>query len=182
MTRAEFDAISPRPEYPIDAYCEPLIDCNPHNLYEEPPESLTRGQRLFLALGSFDSQVCNGGITQFFWNRPGGIPEVEQALQELNEVELRTLYVRAVNTLVGKEVDWAHLRAAAYRDASNPDWDPFQQGYELLNLDWFDTAYYDRWGYDANGKWVMLGEGLKLPFLRRLAAWVKAHPAEFITG
>jgi len=39
-----------------------------------------------------------------------------------------------------------------------------------------------RRGYNDRREWVKLEEGLQEPFLRRLAAWVKAHPEEFITG
>jgi hypothetical protein len=182
MARAEFDAVTPRPEYPIDAHWERLIDDNPHDLYERPPEVLTRGQRLFIALGSFDSQVCNGGITQFFWNRPASIGEVEEGLRELGEVELLALYTRAVEAVLGKRADWTKLREAAYRNPTAPDWEPFRQSYDLLDLNWFDDAYFDKHGYNERQEWVVLGEGLQSPFLRRLAAWVKAHPEEFITG
>jgi hypothetical protein len=182
MTRVEFDAISPRAEYPIDAYWEPLIDCNPHNLYELPPESLTRGQRLFMSLGVFDSQVCNGGITQFFWNRPESVADVEEALRELGEADLLAHYSRAVETVIGKQADWVKLREAAYSDSKTPDWEPFRQSYELLDLDWFEKAYFDRRRFDEQERPVILQEGLQSPFIRRLAAWVKAHPEEFITG
>src|SRR5262249_19857990 len=142
---------------------------------------LTPGQRLFQVLARFDGQVCNGGITQFFWNYPEHIAHVGDALQVLGEVELFEAYSKAVASLVGKERDWVQLRKEAFRTPARPDWEPFQKSYELLDLSWFDGAYYDRWGYDAAGQWVKLGEGFKVPFLRRLAAYVKAHPEEFIT-
>jgi hypothetical protein len=181
MTRNEFDAIPDYPDYPLDGVWEAVIDGNNHNLYELPWAHLTRGQRLLLALGSFDSQVCNGGITQFFWNRPQQIGDIEEALRELNETELHSLFTRAVETVIGKQADWAKLRKEAYRTPDAPDWEPFRQSYDLLDLGWFEKAYFDRRDYNERKEWIVVAEGLQSPFLRRLAAWVKVHPEEFIT-
>ena len=182
MTRVEFDAIPVDPSYPVDELWSSLLGRNPRLSPWPPIEQFTSGCRWFLVLYVFDSQVCNGGITQFFWNYPQLVSSVEEALTKLGEAELHALFTRAVETVLGKRADWTKLREEAYRNPTAPDWEPFRQSYDLLDLNWFDKAYYDRSGFDEQQKWVVLAEGLQLPFLRRLAAWVKAHPDEFITG
>lgn len=182
LTRAEFDAIPVDPEYPIDELWVRLLDGNPQMASWPPIEQLTRGGRWFRALAVFDGQVCNGDITQFFWNYPEVIPHVEDALAGLGETELQGLFARAIESALDQRVDWKKLREEAYRDPKAPDWEPFRRSYELLDLGWFEKAYFTRRGHDDQQGWVKLEEGLQEPFLRRLAAWVKAHPEEFITG
>jgi hypothetical protein len=128
-------------------------------------ECLTPGQRLLTSLGALDGEVKNGGISQFFWNCSDLAFEVSDALQKLGETELLELYERALQGLIGKKDDWIELRKQAFKDPSNPNWEPFQKSYKLLDLGWFDDAYFDKYGPSV---------------LRRLADYVKAHKEEFI--
>src|SRR5579871_980737 len=100
MSVAEFNAIPVDPEYPIDRYYETLIDANErtsHAGYGQPDQlkDLTAGQRMLIQLGIFDSQVKNGGITQFFWNCVGSIFDVGDWIQQLRLSELQANYDRA---------------------------------------------------------------------------------------
>src|SRR4051812_28747348 len=87
MSLEQFLAIPADDDDPIDEYYATLIDSNskfaearqayPRG-YEDPAliPQLTKGQQLLILLGVFDGQVCNGGITQFFWNYPEYLFEV----------------------------------------------------------------------------------------------------------
>ena len=185
MSAAEFDAIPANAEYPIDGYYEALIDRNERIGYEvhEQPErfkELTAGQRMLIQLGTFDSQVKNGGITQFFWNCAESIFDVADWIESLGVAELQANYDRALEALVGKKDQWLALRAEWSKGRDNPQWEAFQQTYELLDLAWFEDTYFDNRGYNERQEWVRLSAGLHHALLTRLAEYVHTHRAEFI--
>jgi hypothetical protein len=185
MSAAAFDAIPADTEDPIDGLYESLIDRNKridHRFFEERAElqKLTRGQRLLIQLGAFDSQVKNGGITQFFWNCPESIFDVADAIEYLGVTELLANYERALEGLVGKKDRWLALREEWAKGKDNPRWETFQKTYELLDLGWFDKAYFDQRGYNERKEWVRFGRGLHHALLTRLAESVRMHRAEFI--
>jgi hypothetical protein len=187
MTRDEFAALSIDPEHPISSLWDPLIDANPRLMAEDFGDAaflakVTPGMRLFLVLGVFDGQVCNGGITQFFWNCRATIFAVQNALNELGEMELLAYYDRALDALAGNRTRWQELRAEYARSAPSADaWQAFRRSYDLLDLSWFDKAYFPERGFNAVGEWVVLREGLSGPFSLRLVEYVRARPGDFIT-
>jgi hypothetical protein len=188
MTRAEFEAIPINPDHVISSLWDPLIDANPRLLAEDFGDAqflakVTPGMRLFLVLGVFDGQVCNGGITQFFWNCRTTIFTVRDAMEELGEGELLGPYERALEAVAGNGVRWQELREEWAQSTSGAEaWEPFRRSYELLDLAWFDRAYFDEYGHNTDGKWTVIREGLCGPFARRLVEFVKSRPDEFITG
>lgn len=50
----------------------------------------------------------------------------------------------------------------------------------MLDLGWFDKAYFDRRGYNENKERIRLRPGLHHSLLPRLAEHVRTHRAEFI--
>jgi hypothetical protein len=185
MTAAAFDAIPTYAGDPIDGLYEWLIDRNEriaNRFLEDNAElkKLTRGQRLLIQLGAFDSQVKNGGITQYFWNCPDSIFDVADAIEYLGVTELLANYERALEGLVGKKDQWLALREEWARGKDNPTWKTLEQSCELLDLGWFDRAYFDQRGYNENKEWVRLKPGLNHALLTRLAEYVRTHRAEFI--
>jgi hypothetical protein len=186
MPVAVFDAIPVDDEYPIDGYYEALIDRNErigHEVYEQAElfKELTAGQRMLIQLGAFDSQVKNGGITQFFWNRAESIFDVAEWMQQLSVPELQASYDRALEAMVGKKDKWLALREEWAKGRDNPRWETFQQTYELLDLRWFDDAYFDKHGYNEKREWVRQSRGLHHALLAQLAEYVNTHRGEFIT-
>jgi hypothetical protein len=185
MSAAAFEAIPADADDPIDGYYDALIDRNKridHRFFGESEQlqKLTRGQQLLIRLGTFDSQVKNGGITQFFWNCPEWIFEVADDIEFLGATELLGNYERALEALVGKKDRWLALREEWAKGQDNPRWETFQESYGLLDLGWFDKAYFDQRGYNENGEWVRLRPGLHHSLLTRLAEYIRTHPAEFI--
>lgn len=106
---------------------------------------LTQGQRILYSLAALDGQVKNGGITQFFWNCPDLIVPVSDALAFLNYSELSVAYEKALESLIGNKDTWLDLRNQSHGDPAN-FWKPFQATYDLLDLNWFDDAYYEQYG------------------------------------
>lgn len=107
--------------------------------------SLTQGQRILYALAAMDGQVSNGGITQFFWNCPDLIFPASEALAAIQYSELSAAFEKALESLIGKRDRWLELRKQSSSDPSN-FWEPFQATYDLLDLSWFDDAYFQDYG------------------------------------
>jgi hypothetical protein len=191
LSAAEFAAIPIDEECPIDNYYAELIDRNKkfRDLGDEFPRGyeeialirrLPVGQQLLILLGVFDGQVCNGGITQFFWNYPEYLFEVRDAIERLGESALLANYERALEALLGKKDGWLKLREECYRVKDNPSWESFRQSYDMMDLGWFDNAYFDKRSYNDQNEWVVQERGLKYSFLRSLARYIQSHRSEFI--
>lgn len=137
-------------------YCEKLLSKN-EKLSEmlqrfrgrrDAPECwnrLTQGQRILYSLAALDGQVKNGGVTQFFWNCPDLIFLASDTLAALKYSELSVAYDKALESLLGKKDRWVELRNQSGKD-SETFWEPFQATYDLLDLNWFDEAYFDQYG------------------------------------
>jgi hypothetical protein len=167
---------SPRAtEWIFSGYCEKLLDKN-EKLQEmlqrfvgrlDEPECwgcLTQGQRILYSLGALDGQIRNGGVTQFFWNCPDLIFPAGEALPALGCPELAAAYEKALSSLIGNKDQWLELRNRSRNDPAN-FWGPFQATYDLLDLAWFDHAYFGQYGP---------------ALLARLVEYIRANKAEFI--
>ncbi len=192
LSLAEFDAIPVDDEHPISEYYDKLIANNVkfRDVEGEYPRGygdirviprFTRGQQLLILLGYFDGQVKNGGITQFFWNRAEYIFAVRDAMAELGASDLLHNYEEAVEALGANRDRWLALREECYKEGKAPDWEPFRQSYALLDLGWFDTAYFDKWGYNDSKEWVFQRRGLHHGLLTRLVEYVRSHREDFIS-
>jgi hypothetical protein len=89
--------------------------------------------------------VKNGGITQFFWNCTDLIFPASDALAALKYSELSVAYEKALERLIGKKDKWIELRNQSGNDPESL-WEPFQATYDLLDLTWFDDAYFEQYG------------------------------------
>jgi hypothetical protein len=178
-------------EHPIDNYYRELVDGNQKlsGIREEFPRGyediklirqLTPGQQLLILLGVFDGQVCNGGITQFFWNYPEYLFDVRDTIERLGDLAVLSNYERALEALVGNKERWFELREECYRAEGGPSWESFRQSYDLLDLSWFEDAYFDKRGYNDRKEWVTFARGLQYSFLHRVAEYVRSHRSEFI--
>jgi hypothetical protein len=106
---------------------------------------LTHGQRVLYTLAALDGQVQNGGLAQFFWNCPDLVFEAQDALNVLAEEELTGAYDQALEQLIGNQHKWLELRRQAGGDPED-FWRHFEASYDVLNLSWFDDAYFDTYG------------------------------------
>lgn len=187
----DFAAIPIEREGPIDNYYLELVEKNQKfwNIREEFPRTyedirvirqLTPGQQLLILLGVFDGQICNGGITQFFWNYSEYVFDVRDAIEHLGDTGVLRNYERALEGLVGNKDRWLQLREECYRAEGGPNWESFRESYDLLDLGWFDDAYFDERRYNDKKVWIVQKRGLQYPFLHRLAEYVRSHRSEFI--
>lgn len=162
-------------EWIMSGYCEQLLAKNERlqdllgrfvNRFDDPGchLCLTQGQRILHSLGALDGQVKNGGITQFLWDYPDLIFSARDSLKALGETELLELYDRVLEKLVGEKGHWIELRNQSAQDPCN-FWKPFQESYSLLDLSWFDNAYFEKYGASL---------------MMRIVEYVKSHKEEFI--
>jgi len=159
----------------LDGYCEKLLYKNAklEELFRQFPgkfddpdcrDCFTQGQRILHVLSVFDGQVKNGGLTRFFWNYPDLIFEVPDALEPLGQTALRHAYDNAMEGLVGNKDEWIELRKKFSNDPGDA-WQPFEKSYDLLDLAWFDDAYFKTYGQSL---------------VAGLVNYVKCHKEEFI--
>lgn len=96
--------------------------------------NLTRGQKMFYNTLVFGGQVDNGGVYQFFFNKPEFAYSVLETLDELNLEPLKTDYEKCLQELLGS-VDKLKTRKESFNDATQ-DWEKryksFSDGYKEL--------------------------------------------------
>ena len=156
-------------------YCRKLLEDN-EKLQEllrrfigrfDDPECwscLTHGQQKLYALGALDGQVKSGGVTQFFWNFPDLIFPASAALADLTMPELAADYEKALESLIDRKDTWLDLRSRSRNDPGN-FWEPFQASYDLLDLTWFDDAYFEKYGLDLVARLVQYVQANRVEFM-----------------
>src|SRR5262245_24873691 len=78
--------------------------CGP---YDEPVrKKLTPGQKALVLIYRLDSQILNGGVTQFIWNALFEMNDVETIIKKLGQKELAKLYDKMTRVLNDNEVAW----------------------------------------------------------------------------
>jgi hypothetical protein len=169
-------------EWIVHEYCHRFIFENKalHEILFDKQRRIEapKGLRILYSLCIFDGQVKNGGLEQFFWNYPGLIFDVSDALAELGVNDLQEAYDRAVECLCGKKERWHALREQAHLDSNNPDWEPFRQSYDLLDVGSFNDEYYDQ--HDSSDHTKVIERGFSSIMLRRLRDYVVDHKEEFV--
>jgi len=115
-------------------------DCG---LFDAPVrKKVSPGQQVFLLLYRLDSQILNGGVTQFCWNSPLEISDVAKAIRTLRQRELSELYKRMDARLEEKVDEWEDLWVKGHDASSHARrWKCFRKTCALLDLGWFDKAY-----------------------------------------
>jgi hypothetical protein len=115
--------------------------CGP---YDQPVlKKLTAGQKLFVLIYRLDSQILNGGVTQFCWNAPLEFYDVQKAIQKLAQSELLKQYKKMDAVLVEHEDEFVDLYNKGH-DAPGMGAQCFYKAYKLLKLSWFDKSYMSK--------------------------------------
>lgn len=120
-----------------------LIEQNPHMTQAEPPDS--QAHRAIAAIALLNIEVQNGGLIQFFWNRPQWAEHVSPALRLVGADALADQYDKAVEQLA-EGID------GFVRHRERGDVDDFAAAARDQDLEWFDRLYFgefdrttDRW-------------------------------------
>jgi hypothetical protein len=137
---------------------------------------LSEGQIALYCLNSLNGEVNNGGIEQYFWNHPDRILPTQSSLEIIGPKDLFMNYQRATASLDDNIEQWIALRKQCYSDTDNPSWESFTHSYNLLELEWFNDAYYGP--FDEMGSPDDRGLGSQM--MIRLSEYLTSRPYEFI--
>ncbi len=107
-------------------------------------QKLTRGQKVFWSFLAFNGDVDNGGVYQFFFNKPEHCLSLLEVLEEIKAEQLRQDYQRVLEEVLGKFDKIADLRQR-FNDESQQweeRWEAFNEGYEELECAAAIEKYY----------------------------------------
>jgi hypothetical protein len=94
---------------------------------------LTRPQKVFYAVLTFDGQIDNGGVWQFLFNYPELSLAALEALSEIESHRLVADYRITLEELLGKAKTFADLRRrATQKGPTAQKWAAFMEGYDQL--------------------------------------------------
>jgi hypothetical protein len=162
----------PDPHAQFVELADALIDQNPSvrqrlHATDGLGSGLTEPQRVFATLTRLDGEIMNGGLTQFFWNRPGWVEHVESALRAVGASELADAFVRALAQLAGNADSFIKQRKKDSIEA-------YLEADDDLDLEWFEDLYFGEFDR-ATGRWTGLVDGL----YTATVAYVLAHLDSF---
>lgn len=110
-------------------------------------DRLTRPQKAFYALVTFDGQVKNGGVYQFLFNYPELAIATLESFAEIGEKSLKSDYERTLSEFIGKASRIGELKRA-FNDQSNEwnaRWNSFVEGYtELKTAKKIESYFYTK--------------------------------------
>jgi hypothetical protein len=117
---------------------------------------LTRGQKVFYSVLVFGGDTDNGGVYQFFFNRPEFCFAVLEAFKELKLHKLSKDYEKCLNEVIGT-ADSYGKRKEIFNDPNNiweTKWKSFQEGYSdiksaIVIQDYFYTDDFQKVYYKA---------------------------------
>jgi hypothetical protein len=113
-------------------------DCAP---FEGPVrKKVSRAQEVLLLIYRLDSQILNGGVTQFVWNSPFELDDVQKAAKRLGQIELLKLRKKLEVHLNDNEIEWTDLWNKGHTTQGMVK-ECFISFRALLGLKWFDKDY-----------------------------------------
>jgi Domain of unknown function (DUF4375) len=163
MTIQEFEKIEdyPKEEYLTFNHFETLL--NPYlKDFKKNYPLFSKGQKVLYCISTFGGQVNNGGIFQFFQNKPYLIDDTRIALKTLNETEMLNNFDKAFQTFDSPISILQWIKIFYYQITNKVKAYIIRK--EGTDLDWFDDYFYEN---DKNLE-------------RSLLKYIKNNPFEFI--
>lgn len=109
--------------------------------------NLTRQQKFFYSLLTFTGDTDNGGVTQFFFNRPEFSFAVLETLEELKMTKLKTDYEKCLNEFIGTSNSYAKRKEIFNKTNLKWEkrWKAFTDGYsEIKSADILEDYFYSK--------------------------------------
>jgi len=150
---------------PVQQYGEKNPESTSHDLWKE----LTRAQKVFWAFLAFNGDTDNGGVYQFFFNRPEFAFAVSEIWEELDMKQLQEDYQSVLKELFGKKLNLGERRMAFNDESVDWDkrWKAFSDGYkELKSTEKIEDYYYSK--------------EFKKELYKRVADYIEDHIEGFI--
>ncbi len=113
--------------------------CGP---FDEPVRKKANpAQEVLLLIYRMDSQILNGGLTQFIWNAPCEFEDVEKAIKKLEQSEFAKLHKKAVEHADAKFDEFEPLFIKGHEVGGKVGLECFQKSYAVFGFKWFDKDY-----------------------------------------
>jgi hypothetical protein len=100
------------------------------------PEELNDSQRTLETIALLSLEVPNGGLLQFFWNRPAWVERVPASLRSVGLPALADAFERSTVELISQVGTYSEFRK---RDSLQA----YSECASEFSFDEFDSAYYD---------------------------------------
>ena len=145
---------------------------------------MTQGQRIGYVLGTFDAQVCNGGVAQFLYNKAHLTEEVLAACDQLKLTDLKTLLTAVLAKSDRQSLSEAR-QVGAQEAAASEDGSISPRAFELYERERLAVeSSAQRLEHEYfpvhEGERLVAAEGpLRVAMCEALNAYVEAHPSEF---
>ena len=101
------------------------------------PEGLNESQLTLETLAVLSLEVPNGGLLQFFWNRPAWVDRVPASLRSVGLLALADVFDRSTAELISQFGTYSEFRK---RDSLQA----YSECASEFSFDEFDSAYYDQ--------------------------------------
>src|SRR6202011_3167349 len=101
-----------------------------------PENELNDGQLTLETVALIDLEVPNGGLLQFFWNRPPWVDRVPVSLRSIGLPALADAFERSASELISRVGTYSEFRK---RDSLRA----YSECASEFSFDEFDSAYYE---------------------------------------
>jgi hypothetical protein len=132
-------------------------------------DKLTRGQKIFYSVLVFGGATDNGGVYQFFFNKPQFCFAILESFKELKMVEITQDYENCLNEFIGS-TDSYNKRKILFNDESNTmekRWQAFTDGKrELRSAEKIEDYFYN--------------EDFKKQFYKTVVDYIDSHLELFV--
>lgn len=108
--------------------------------------NLNRGQKVFYSLLAFNGDTNNGGVTQFFFNKPEFAFAVLETFEELKMTKLKNDYEKCLNEFIGTANSYSKRKEIFNNTNLNWEkrWKAFTDGYDdIESASILEGYYYD---------------------------------------
>lgn len=126
---------------------DPMVENSGAKNNNELWQNMTRGQKLFWSFLTFNGDTDNGGVYQFFFNRPEHAVSALEVWHELNIDRLEKDYKATLEELIGKTDKISEFRFKFNEQDSDwhERWEAFNDGYkELPSAGAIEDYYYNK--------------------------------------
>ena len=104
--------------------------------------NLTRGQKVFYSFLAFNGDIDNGGVWQFFYNRPELSIAALEALEELKLTKLKSDYEKCLEEFLGTKDIYSKRKEISKYTKSK--WVTFKGGYNhIKSAKTLEDYYYN---------------------------------------
>ena len=104
--------------------------------FHGPADDLNESQVAFAAVVTLSLEVPNGGLLQFFWNRPGWVDQVAPSLRNIGLPKLADSFERLTTDMIAQMATFSEFRKRDSLEA-------YEECAEEFHFDDFDSEFME---------------------------------------